>query len=800
MIGKIQEMKISEHWLKQMVNTKLSAQEIAGTLTFAGLEVESLESTKPGKIKKIVVGKIIDISAHPNADRLCICQVDVGMKKPLKIVCGASNAKKGIKVPTALVGAILSNDQAIKKTQLRGVDSFGMLCSAEELGIEDNSEGLLILDHDASIGADIIESLHLDDYVIEVDLTPNRGDCLSVLGIAREISASTGAKLKQQKITKVRNSSKKKISVSVSAGKQCPGYVGRVIENIDSSASTPMWMQERLRKSGLRSLGPVVDVTNYVMLEIGQPLHGFDLDKISGGIKVLKSKGKHKLKLLDESTVTIPEDTLVIADKKGPLAIAGIMGGSASAVTNDTKSIFLESAFFTPDAIAGKARILGKHTDSSHRFERGVDPCIQRNAIERATELLISIVGGEPGPIVEKFSRNNLPKPARLSLKHEKLESVLGIKISSAKVVKIFESLGMKVTSKKSGWSVVAPSYRFDIKHDVDLIEEVIRVYGYHNIPEVPFAIKAKPETIAESRINPRLFADILVDRGYQEVITYSFIDQNLQSLFSPEDKAAILTNPISDAMSVMRTSLWPGLIQTIIYNQNRQQTRLRFFETGHCFFQKGARNFQEKNLMAGAITGSALPVQWGVESREADFFDMKGDLEAIFGKTGEINAYDYVSAKHSALHPGKAASITRDGEKIGWIGELHPNIVAELDLETTIILFEIGISAVLRRNDIKYRQISRFPSIKRDISILVDEQLEVKKVFEVINQAGGKWLLNLELFDVYRGEGIDSGRKSLSLGLTLQESSRTLNEEEVENVMTRVIAALGAELGAKLR
>lgn len=793
-------MKFSEHWLKQMVNTKLSAKKIAETLTFAGLEVESLEYIKPKKIKKIVVGKIVDITAHPNADRLRICKVDVGKNKPLQIVCGASNAEKGLKVPTALVGATIANEQTIEKSQLRGVDSFGMLCSAAELGIENSAEGLLVLDKQAKIGADIIDTLHLDDYVIEVDLTPNRGDCLSVLGIAREISALTGAKLKQKIISKVRTASKKKISVSVSASKQCPRYVGRVIENINSSASTPVWMQERLRRSGLRSLGPVVDVTNYVMLEMGQPMHGFDLDEIKGGIKVLRSKDKQKLKLLDDLTVTIPPDTLVIADKNGPLAIAGIMGGSASAVTNDTKNIFLESAFFAPDAIAGKARTLAKHTDSSHRFERGVDPCLQRKAIERATELLVSIVGGKPGPVVEKVAKNHLPKSPRLNLKQEKLESVLGIKIPVANVTKIFKSLGMKVTSGKSAWSVSAPSYRFDVKHDVDLIEEVIRVYGYHNIPEVPFAIPAKAETITENKVNSRQLTDLLVGRGYQEVVTYSFIDQNIQNLFSPEVKALPLVNPISDSLAVMRTSLWPGLITSIIYNQNRQQTRLRFFETGHCFFHKGAKKYQEKNLIAGAITGLAMPVQWGAEGRQTDFFDMKGDLEALLGITGETSSYDYESAIHPALHPGKTAKISKNGKNIGWIGELHPNIAAKLDLETTIILFEIDISAVLRRNDIKYRQISKFPSIRRDISILVDEQLEVKKVFEVINQAGGNWLLNLELFDVYRGEGIDSGRKSLSLGLTLQESSRTLKEEEVETVMAQVVAALEAELGAKLR
>ncbi|MFV1992941.1 MAG: phenylalanine--tRNA ligase subunit beta [Acidiferrobacterales bacterium] len=795
-------MKFSEHWLKQFVNTKLSASEIADTLTFAGLEVDNVESIKPD-IKKIVVGKIIEINPHPKADRLRICQVDVGKSRALKIVCGADNAEKGIKVATALVGAKLPSGLIIKKAQLRGEDSSGMLCSAAELGFENDSEGLFILDKEARIGSDILDVLHLDDHVIEIDLTPNRGDCLSLLGIAREMNALTKATLKQNKINKVGNTSKKKIGVTVSAGKLCPRYVGRVIEGINPDAHTPVWMQERLRRSGLRSLGPVVDVTNYVMLELGQPMHGFDLDKISGGIKILASKGKQKLKLLDETTVAIPEGTLLISDKSGPLAIAGIMGGSASAVTNNTKNIFLESAFFSPDAITGRARLMGKHTDSSHRFERGVDPCLQRTAIERATALLISIVGGKPGPVVEKVSKNNLPKSVRVSLKHKKLESILGIKIPAAKVARILKSLGMKVTSSQSGWSVVAPSYRFDIKHDVDLVEEVIRIYGYDKIPVVPFALSAKPESITENEINPRLLADILVDRDYQEVITYSFIDRKSQDLFANgeyvAENVAVLKNPISDALAVMRSSLWPGLVQAIIYNQNRQQSRLRFFETGHCFFRKG-KEFQEINRIAGAITGDVYQEQWGTKTRNVDFFDMKGDLEAILGKTGELPSFEFEHGVHSALHPGKTAKITKNGKNIGWLGELHPDLAAKYSLETTIILFELDISAVLRRKAIEYRQLSKYPSIRRDISILVDEQLAVKNVFEVINQAGGKWLLNLELFDEYRGEGIDSGRKSLSLGLTLQESSRTLKEEEVETVMARVLGALEAELGAKLR
>ncbi len=791
-------MKFSEHWLKQFVNTKLSASEIADTLTFAGLEVDNIESIKPD-IKKIVVGKIIAITSHPNADRLRVCRVDVGKSKPLTIVCGANNAEEGVKVPTALVGAKLPGGLIIKKTQLRGEDSFGMLCSATELGFESNSEGLLILDKETRIGVDIVDALHLDDHVIEVDLTPNRGDCLSVLGIAREMNALTNTKLKQKKITGVSAAGKKKIGVTVTAGKLCPRYVGRVIEDINPDAHTPVWMQEQLRRSGLRSLGPVVDVTNYVMLELGQPMHGFDLDKISGGIKILTSKGKQKLKLLDETTVAIPAGTLLISDKRGPLAIAGIMGGSASAVTNNTKNIFLESAFFSPDAIAGRARLMGKHTDSSHRFERGVDSSLQKIAIERATALLLAIVGGKPGPVIEKVSKNNLPKSIRVTLKQKKLESILGIKIPTAKVTRILKSLGMKVTSSQSGWSVVAPSYRFDIKHDVDLIEEVIRVYGYDKIPAVPFKLSAKLENITEKKINARLLADILVGRDYREVITYSFIDRKRQAAFAPDENAAVLKNPISDALAVMRTSLWPGLVETVIYNQNRQQSRLRFFETGHCFFRKG-KEFREINRIAGVITGGVFQEQWGTKTRNADFFDMKGDLEAILGKTGELPSFEFEQAMHPALHPGKTAKITKNGTNIGWLGELHPDIAAKLSLETTIILFELDISAVLRRNSIEYRQLSKYPSIRRDISILVDEQLAVKNVFDVISQAGGKWLLHLELFDEYRGEGIDSGRKSLSLGLTLQESSRTLKEEEVETVMARVRGALEAELGAKLR
>lgn len=791
-------MKFSEIWLRQRVSPKLDTKGLASLLTMAGLEVGSVEPVATVS-KKIVAGRIETIEVHPDADRLTVCQVNVGKKSLLQIVCGASNAQKGLKVPVALVGATLASGMEIKKAALRGIESNGMLCSAAELGLAESSDGLLVLDDNAIPGADINEVLALADNIIEIDLTPNRGDCLGVDGIAREVSALSGMSIKPLKIPPVKTTSRKKITVTLTAKKECPHYVGRVIENIDPSAATPVWMQERLRRSGLRSLGPVVDVTNYVLLELGQPMHAFDLAKIAGGIKVVKAKSKHKLALLDGSTADVVPGTLLISDNKRPLALAGIMGGADSAVSVETQDIFLESAFFLPEAIAGRARSMGLHTDSSHRFERGVDPLLQKRAIDRATELLLSIVGGNAGPVIEKKVVAAMPKRQSVSLRYAKLQQVLGLKLTNARVQTILKRLGMKITATANGLRVTPPSYRFDIEREVDLIEEVIRVHGYHHVPEHAPRIAVHSDIAPELEVGDHRLRRILVARDYQEVITYSFIDPKLASLIEPDIKPLALANPISGDMAVMRTSLWPGLLQALQYNQNRQQNRVRLFELGRCFITNG-KGIDEIKRLSGAVSGLAAPKQWGQHEREVDFFDAKADLAALMAHLDAVAMIDYAAAEHPALQPGQTAKISQNGSEIGIIGRLHPRIQAELSLDQSVILFELTISALNSHKILKFRSISRFPAIRRDIAVVVDISVPAAYIEEVATKAGGGLLEKLELFDDYRGEGIDSGRKSLALGLTLQDSSRTLKEVEVEKIISRVVVALEQELGAELR
>jgi len=780
------------------VSPDLDTQQLADLLTMAGLEVDSLEILKPVS-KKIVVGKIEKIDPHPNADRLSVCQVNVGRKNPLQIVCGAKNARAGLKVPTALVGAKLSDKIEIKKTKLRGVESSGMLCSGEELGLEEDSEGLLILDDDAIPGDSINEYLDLDDSIIEIDLTPNRGDCLSIAGIAREVSALSGAHHKPLKIKPVAAKTKRKINVSLAAKNECPHYVGRVIENIDSTATTPMWMKERLRRGGLRSHSPVVDVTNYVLLELGQPMHAFDLDKLQGGVKVVKAKAKQKLALLDGTTVTVEPGTLMITDSKTSLALAGIMGGEASAVSENTSNIFLESAYFAPEAIAGRARSMKLHTDSSHRFERGVDPGLQKIAVDRATGLLLDIVGGDPGPIIEQKSAAHLPKRQSIILRHARLEQLLGLKIPKQRVQVILKRLGMTVTANAKGFRVTPPAYRFDIEREVDLIEEIVRVHGYHQVPERAPRITIEGAELSETRVSDSRIRHTLVAREYQEVITYSFVDPELSKLIDPATKPAALANPIASDMAVMRTSLWPGLLQAVQYNQNRQQSRMRLFEMGHCFIPVG-KKVDETRKIGGAATGFALKEQWGLLSRDVDFFDIKSDVEAIIGLAGLGSSFQFGPVQHPGLHPGQAAEISRNGAQIGIIGRLHPEIQSKLGLDQPVILFELAISGIQAHKIPEFRQISRFPVIRRDLAIVVDIPVPAAKIEQTARDAAGELLVKLELFDDYRGEGIDSGRKSLALGLTLQDSSRTLKEVEVEKIMGHVMAALNKKLGAELR
>lgn len=797
-------MKFSEQWLRTWVNPTVSLEELTAGLTMAGLELDALEPITPA-LDNVVVGQVVSLNPHPDADKLRVCQVDVGEKNPLTIVCGAANVEADGRYPVALIGAQLPGGLTIKKAKLRGVESSGMLCSAKELSLAEQAEGLLTLPSDAPIGQSIVAYLQLDDHSIELGLTPNRGDCLSVKGIAREVGVLFKTDVHGPETAEIKATITEQFPVAIEAGEHCPRYVGRVIRNINPKAQTPIWMQERLRRSGLRSISPTVDVTNYVLLELGQPMHAFDFDKLRGGIKVKLSSGAEKLELLDGQTIELTTGSLVIADDNGPQALAGIMGGNGTGVTDATSNIFLESAFFAPASIAGRARSYGLHTDSSHRFERGVDPALQRSAIERATQLLLEIVGGEAGPVNEVVSAEHQPRREPIVLRYRRIERVLGRVISKSTIQEILRRLDMTVSEAKEGWMVTAPGFRFDIEREVDLIEELARIYGYNEIPSARPMISGEMVSRPEAHIELENLKQVLVQRGYQEAITYSFVDPTIQQLVDPVAHSIALANPISADLSVMRTSLWPGLLQVARYNLNRQQSRVRIFETGLRFIAE-AGDIRQEPMIAGLVTGDQIPHQWGAPERESDFFDIKSDVEALLTLTGHQSGIIFFSQRHTALHPGQSARILWQGEEqqrnldIGWVGALHPMIEQELGLSQRVYIFELQLDAISTRAIPRYHELSKFPAVNRDLAIVVDETTTAQQVHECIMKAAPEVLNNLMLFDVYRGKGIDSGRKSLAYSLTLQDQGRTLTDVEVEAVTRNIMECLHKELGATLR
>ena len=792
-------MKFSELWLREWVNPSITTDELAKTLTMAGLEVEAVEPVA-GDFDNTVVGQVKSIEPHPDADKLNVCQVDVGKKDLLQIVCGASNVRVDMKAPVALVGATLPGDFKIKKAKLRGVESYGMLCSKKEIGIADSAEGLMVLPEDAPIGKDIREYFWLDDQSIELGLTPNRGDCLGIAGIAREVGTLCNTEVTPDQADDVEITSDQQVPVSVEVPEDCPRYLCRVVEGINPSAETPMWIQEALRRSGLRSLGLVVDITNFVLLELGQPMHAFDLEKIKLGICVRHAKKKEKLTLLDGQEITLEECTMVIADDKQAVALAGIMGGADSAVSNATTTILFESAYFNPLSIAGRARNYGLHTDSSHRFERGVDYELQRRAIDRATGLLIKVAGGSAGPVVEVVSEEKLPQREQIMLRSARIERVLGEAIPNEQVENIFKRLGMTVDTQNDGWKVVAPSFRFDIEIEEDLIEEVARVYGYDALPTTMPDSGATMQSYTETRIPQSRLQDILTCRGYQEAITYSFIDPEIQRLISPDESPIELENPISADMSVMRTSLWPGLLQAAIRNLNRQQNTVKFFEFGLKFLGQVADIKQERYL-SGLITGNALPEQWGEKGRSVDFFDLKGDVEALLATISEKDSFSFKAEEYSALQPGQTAGIYNSkGEKIGILGALHPSIESSLGVNQKVFVFELAAKCFENARIPRFESLSKFPEIRRDIALVLDEDITVSQLESVVREASSELLTNFQLFDVYQGKGIDSGRKSVAFGLTFQDQSRTLEEADVEGAMAPILSAVEKQLGATLR
>jgi len=788
-------MKLSEKWLREWVSPKMDTKALAHRMTMAGLEVGSIEPVAPN-LDHVVVGKIESLAPHPSADTLRLCRVNVGGRQVLDIVCGAPNAAEGMKAPVALVGATLPNGQKIQNATIRGAPSAGMLCSAKELGLSDADSGLLVLDDSAKAGSPLSKLLELDDVSLEVELTPNRGDCLSVAGLARELAAITATALKPQRIKAVQPQHRQQWNIQLAAKRECPRYVGRVVRGINPKAVTPLWMQEKLRRSGLRSIHPIVDITNYVMLELGQPMHAFDLSRIRGSIRVRLAQKNESLQLLDGNTIRLLPGSLLIADDQQPLALAGIMGGFNSAVTDQTMDLFLESAWFRPEIISLRAREYGLQTESSYRFERGVDPGLTRSAMERATELLVSVVGGKPGPVIEKIQKNLLPRPPRVPLRLPRVQRMLGADISAKAIENFLKRLGMKIAKTSKQWSVVPPSYRFDINREVDLIEEIARLYGYDHLPSRRPVITMMTDPIPEADVGRVRLRSALIDRDYQEVITYSFIEQDIQSLIDPQQTPARLANPISADMAVMRTSLWPGLLQTIRYNHNRQQTRVRVFEEGAVFVAKGP-TFQQVPMLAGAVTGTAFAEQWGMPSRPVDFHDVKADVVAVLSLSGLDHLVKFIPNQHPVLHPGQSAEILLDGTRIGLIGVVHPIAQNRLGLDHPAVVFELEMTALRRGKIPVFQEFSRFPSIRRDLAILVDETTSAETVLDCVRGVAGALLVNLELFDEYRGKGIDSGRKSLALGLTFQDSSRTLNEEDVEQYMTRVVTALKTQLGA---
>lgn len=802
-------MKFSESWLREWVNPAISSDELAHQITMAGLEVDAVEPVA-GKFSGVLIGEVVECGPHPDADKLQVTKINLGPDfndgELVDIVCGAKNCRLGLKVAVATVGAVLPGDFKIKKAKLRGVPSHGMLCSESEIGLSDSSDGIMELASDAPIGKCVREYLDLNDVTIDVDLTANRGDCLGLKGLAREVGVLNSLSVTEPTITAVTPTIDDTVAITLSAEKACPRYLGRVIKNININAQTPLWMVEKLRRCGTRSIDPVVDVTNYVLLEQGHPMHAFDLAAIEGAINVRYANEGETLVLLDENEVKLSTQTLVIADDAKALAMAGIFGGLASGVTGESKDIFLESAFFAPLAILGKARQYGLHTDASHRYERGIDPQLQRDAMERATTLLLEIVGGEAGPIVEAVSIENIPAEKTVALRRSKLDGRIGHHINDEKVSEILTRLGFAVTengtSEEKVWTVVVPAYRFDISIEVDLIEEVARIFGYNNIPNVsPKATLAMREQ-REAQLPLSKLRNVLVNRGYQEAITYSFVDPKVQIQLHPGQATMTLPHPISSEMSEMRVSLWTGLLQSVIYNQNRQQGRVRLFETGLRFIpdESVENGVRQDNMIAGVLSGQRSEEHWDIEKAATDFYDIKSDVEALLGLTNNVSEFVFSKAEVDALHPGQTAAIHKNGVLVGHVGALHPELERKLGLNGRTLVFELLLSEVCTQNIPQARDISRFPANRRDIAVVVDEQVSANKVLQLIEKVGGNYLVDLNLFDVYQGNGIEAGFKSLAIAMILQDNNKTLEEKDITDVVNRVVDTLKTELNASLR
>ncbi len=792
-------MKFSENWLREFVETSISTDTLLAQLNQLGLEVDGIEKAAP-EFTGIVVAEVLSLEPHPDADKLRVCQVNKG-DETVQIVCGAANVEAGGKYPLATIGAVLATEDGkgfkIKKAKLRGIESFGMLCSEQELGIQDSADGLMELPLDAETGQDIRDFLSLNDNVIEVDLTPNRSDCFCVQGIARDVAALNNEAIKLIEPQAQKVSIDDLVAVDIKAADICGKYAGRVIKNINAAAQTPLWMQEKLRRTGIRSLGPVVDVTNYVMIELGQPMHAFDLAKLDGSIQVRLASTNEELTLLDGSEQKLDDETLVIADTKKALAIAGVMGGLESSVTTETTDILLESAFFKPEALAGVARRYGLHTDSSMRFERGVDPQGQVAALERATELLLSIVGGEVAPITEEVAKDVVIDD--VPLRSSRISRLLGFDFTNDQVEQILTGLGMQVKPSASGeageWLIGVPSYRFDIRREADLIEELVRIYGYENIPEGESSLKAVAKKRSELERPIDAIKHVLHANNYQEVISYSFISPEMQEICDPVNSAVKLSNPISSELGVMRTSLLGGLVNTLKHNMSRQVKSLKIYETGLRYIPKGDDIIQEK-VLAGLCYGDQVEAQWSAKQRKIDFYDVKGELEQILGAKVSFELLN----DSPVLHPGQSAKVLIDREVVGSLGLLHPKIESKLGINGKAYFFELLLNPILKQDLPGFEALSRYQQNRRDIAIEIDESVEWSSVEQLIRSANIEILKDIQLFDVYKGDNLKDNRKSFAIGLILQEFSRTLTDEDVDSAVKSIIDLLAKDLNAELR
>lgn len=798
-------MKFSERWLRSLVDPSLTTDQLAHALTMAGLEVESLEPAAP-PFSKVVVGEILEVARHPNADRLSLCRVNVGDAVPLAIVCGAPNVAAGMRVPCALVGARLTGADGkvfeIKRSSLRGVDSQGMLCSAQELGIDEDHSGILPLAADAPIGADVRAVLELDDTVFTLKLTPNRADCLSLLGVAREVAAITGAELKPPKVTPVAAQSGVRHPVTISAADGCGRFTGRVIRNVDAAAPVPDWMKQRLARSGQRSISALVDVTNYVMLELGRPLHVYDLDKLQGAIDVRFGRKGERLKLLNEQSVEVDEAVLCITDGSGPIGLAGVMGGDSTKAETDSTNIFLESAFFFPEAIAGRTRRYNFTSDAAHRFERGVDFDNNVAGIERATELILAICGGEPGPTVDDVAR--LPERKPVHVRSARAAKVLGIDVSDAEIAAIFSRLGLPSARRADGFDVTPPSHRFDIAIEEDLIEEIARIYGYERIPAKQPRARAAMSPQREAVRPVMLVKEAIAARDYQEVVNFSFVEAEWERDFCGNDAPVTLLNPISSQLSVMRSGLAGSLVANVRYNLNRKQERVRLFELGRVFRADASVNdgpltvagIAQPLKLAAIAYGPAYSEQWGLAQRKVDFYDVKGDIESLLAPAN----IRFERTTHPALHPGRAAQVLLKGNPIGWLGELHPRWQHKYELPQAPVLFELDLDALLAVPMPVYSEVSKFPPVIRDLALVVDENVPAQALLELMLSRRPAVVQNLWLFDLYRGKGVDPGKKSLAFRVVMQDTSKTLTDVETEAAMAQLLRLVAEHVGAALR